>query len=129
MSNITIDQLGNEIRGQLDSFDKNVYVGMQRAVTYAMNEMVTETRQNAQRKHGRYQRSISSKQGTNKMYTYSRVWYVKPPRYRLAHLLNAGHKLRNGRLYDGNQHVSNAANHATELLRQKLEEVIRDAGS
>lgn len=129
MSNIQIDQIGRTIRGQIDTFERDVSVGMSRAVDYAMAAMVTETRKNAQVKSGKYQKSISSKVGEDKLYSYSRVWYVKKPRYRLAHLLDKGHKLRNGRIYDGNQHVAIAADHAADLLQQKLREVIRDAGS
>jgi hypothetical protein len=60
---------------------------------------------------------------------YSKVWHVKKPDYRLAHLLDKGHALRGGGHYDGNQHVTNATNRAVESFQRKLEEVIRDAGS
>ena len=129
MSNISIDQLGDAIMAQLNSFESNVREGVKKAVDETMNEMVRETRSTAQSRTGRYKRKISATVGENTLMKYSKVWHVKNPDYRLAHLLDKGHKLRNGRRYEGNQHVTNAEHRAVETFQRKLEEVIRDAGS
>lgn len=114
---------------QLNSFESNVREGVKKAVDETMNEMVRETRSTAQSRTGRYKRKISATVGENTLMKYSKVWHVKNPDYRLAHLLDKGHKLRNGRRYEGNQHVTNAEHRAVETFQRKLEEVIRDAGS
>lgn len=131
MSNITIDQLVDAITVQLNTFETNVREGVKKAVDESMDEMVKETKANAQARPGggRYKRKIAATVGENTLMTYSKVWHVKTPDYRLAHLLDKGHALRDGGRYDGNQHVTNAANRATESFQRKLEEVIRDAGS
>lgn len=129
MSNITIDQLGDAITAQLNSFESNVREGVKKAVDETMDEMVRETRSTAQSRTGRYKRKISATVGENTLMKYSKVWHVKNPDYRLAHLLDKGHKLRNGRRYEGNQHVAKAEQHAVENFQRKIEEVIRDAGS
>lgn len=131
MSNISIDQLGDAIMAQLNSFESNVREGVKKAVDETMDEMVRETKANAQARpgSGRYKRKISATVGENTLMKYSKVWHVKKPDYRLAHLLDKGHKLRNGRRYEGNQHVTNAEHRAVETFQRKLEEVIRDAGS
>ena len=131
MSNISIDQLGDAIMAQLNSFESNVREGVKKAVDETMDEMVRETKANAQARPGggRYKRKISATIGENTLMKYSKVWHVKKPDYRLAHLLDKGHALRNGRRYEGNQHVTNAEHRAVETFQRKLEEVIRDAGS
>lgn len=131
VSNIQIDQLADEISAQLETFAKNVRDGVKKAVDESMDEMVKETRSKAQARPGggRYKRKIGATVGANTLTTYSKVWHVKAPQYRLAHLLDKGHALRGGGRYEGNQHVTNAANHAAESFQRKLEEVIHDAGS
>jgi hypothetical protein len=129
VSNISIDQLGDAISAQLNTFEKNVRDGVKKAVDETMDEMVRETRSTAQVRTGRYKRKISATVGENTLMKYSKVWHVKNPDYRLAHLLDKGHTLRNGRRYEGNQHVANAEHRAVENFQRKLEEVIRDAGS
>lgn len=129
MSNITIDQLGDAITAQLNTFETSVREGVKKAVDETMDEMIRETRSTAQVRTGRYKRKISASVGENTLMKYSKVWHVKNPDYRLAHLLDKGHKLRNGRRYEGNQHVQTAEQHAVENFQRKLEEVIHDAGS
>lgn len=129
MSNITIEQLGDAITAQLNTFEATVREGMKKAVDESMAEMIRETRSTAQERTGRYKRKISATVGDNTAMRYSKVWHVKAPEYRLAHLLDKGHKLRNGGRYAGNQHVTVARDHAAETFQRKLEEVIRDAGS
>lgn len=129
MSNISIDQLADAITAQLNTFETSVREGVKKAVDETMDEMIRETRSTAQVRTGRYKRKISATVGENTLMKYSKVWHVKNPDYRLAHLLDKGHKLRNGRRYEGNQHVQTAEQHAVENFQRKLEEVIHDAGS
>ena len=129
MSDITIDQLGDAITAQLTSFEQHVREGVKRAVDETMDEMVKETKSAAQVRTGRYKRKISATVDENTLMTYSKVWHVKKPDYRLAHLLDKGHALRDGGRYGGNQHVRSAENRAVENFQRKIEEVIRDAGS
>ena len=129
MSNISIDQLGDAITAQLNTFETDVRDGVRKVVNQTMREMVEETKNSAQVRYGTYQQSIGSVVGENSLMRYSKVWRVKAPHYRRAHLLDKGHALRNGAHYSGNAHVTNAANRAFETFQRKLEEVIRDAGS
>lgn len=129
MSNISIDQLGDAITAHLDTFERSVREGVKVAVDKSMDEMVKETKSTAQVRTGTYRRHITSKGGEDSIHKYSRIWCVRKPEYRSTHLLNNGHKLRNGRIYEGNKHVTDAANRAVATFQRTLEEVIRDAGS
>lgn len=131
MANITIDQLGEAIQAQLTSFETSVREGVRKAVDETMGEMVKESKQNAQARpgSGRYKRSIGAVIGENTLLSYSKVWRVKSPHYRRAHLLDKGHATRNGGHYSGNAHVTNAERRAVDAFQRRIEEVIRDAGS
>lgn len=131
MANITIDQLGDAIKAQLDTFDVNVREGVRQAVDESMAEMVKESKANAQTRPGggRYKRSIGAVIGDNTAMSYSKIWRVKAPDYRLAHLLDKGHAVRGGGHYSGNAHVTNAERHTVDAFQRRIEEVIRDAGS
>lgn len=129
MSDITIDQLGDAITAQLNTFELNVREGVRKAVDESMDQMVKETKRTAQVRTGRYKRKISAAVDEDTLVTYSKVWHVKKPDYRLAHLLDKGHATRKGGHIDGNEHIANAEHRAVETFQRKLEEVIRDAGS
>lgn len=129
MSNISIDQLGDAIAAQLNTFEKSVREGVRKAVDESMDQMVKETKRTAQVRTGRYKRKISAAVDEDTLVTYSKVWHVKKPDYRLAHLLDKGHATRKGGHIDGNEHIANAEHRAVETFQRKLEEVIRDAGS
>lgn len=129
MANITIDQLGDAILAQLNTFETSVREGVRKAVDETMTEMVKETKTTAQTRSGKYKRSIGAVVGEDSLTSYSQVWRVKAPHYRRAHLLDKGHSLRNGGRYEGNAHVANAERRAVEAFQRRIEEVIRDAGS
>lgn len=129
MANITIEQLGDAIEAQLNTFETSVRDGVRKAVNRTMNEMVKETKNSAQVHYGKYQQSIGSVVSEDSLMKYSKVWRVKSPHYRLAHLLDKGHATRSGGHYSGNAHVTNAERRAVEAFQRRIEEVIRDAGS
>lgn len=129
MSNITIDQLGSAITAQLDTFAGDVREAVRKAVDESMTEMVKETKSTAQVRTGRYKRTIAATTKDDTTMTYSKVWHAKRPGYQVAHLLNNGHRFRDGGSYGGSQHVTNAANRAFETFQRKLGEGIRNAGS
>lgn len=129
VSNITIDQLGDEIKKALESYSVSTRKALKKATDEVADQMVRDTKANAQVRTGTYKRHIATQVGEDTLLTYSRIWYVKKPEYRSTHLLDKGHMLRNGGRYQGNQHVTNAANRAKEMFERKLEEAIRDVGS
>ncbi len=129
MANITIDQLGDAIQAQLNTFETSVRDGVRKAVNRTMSEMVKDTKNSAQLRYGRYQQSIGSVVGEDSLMKYSKVWRVKSPHHSIAHLLDKGHATRNGGHYSGNAHVTNAERRAVDTFQRKLEEVIRNAGS
>ena len=75
------------------------------------------------RKH--YRDNIKSKEIKNlRGSTY--IWYVDGSDYRLSHLLENGHALRNGGRVEGTHFIKNAPDPIIEQYLKAVEEVIKN---
>lgn len=126
MSNVNINQLQTAISTQLNTFARNVTDAVERAAESAVADMVQETKQRKTTKlsRGKYARAIASRPAQQTIHARSHIWYVKKPRYRLAHLLNNGHATLKGRRVPGDMHVTRAAERAKANFEATLVEVI-----
>ena len=131
MSNVDIDRVANTIRTTLNTYSRQIVEGVEKAADETVKEMVKETKKRPTTRFstGRYARSIASQVGENTIYARSRIWYVKKPDYRVTHLINNGHALRNGGRYPGDKHVTKAANHAIERFETRVREVIENVSN
>lgn len=135
MSNQRIepDQFSKAVVGLLDDYGDGVVGGIKKAVDATMREFVKETKNTAPKKAimgrpaGTYANHISSKQGRDTSYAYSKIWHVRAPEYRLTHLLNNGHALRQGGYWGGTGFLTNAAQSHVKAFEKRVEEAIRNA--
>ena len=135
MSDQRIDssQFAEVLIGILDEYGEGVMGGTKKAVDATMKEMVKETKDTAPRKAilgrpaGTFANHISSKKGIDSAHAYSKVWYVRSPEYRLAHLLNNGHALRQGGRWEGTNFITNASRTSAEAFERRVKEAIRNA--
>lgn len=130
-SNATIDNLRTQISSTLNTYARGITEGVENAAEITIKEMVarTKARPTTPISTGSYARHISSQVGESSIHARSRVWYVKDPEYRIAHLINNGHALRGGGNYRGDRHVTEAAEQAEIDFTTRVEEVIRNANS
>lgn len=131
MSNVSIDRLSTVVSQTLNTYSKEIADGVAQEAEITVAEMVQRTKQRPTTKlsRGKYARSIASQVGERSIMRRSQIWYVKKPRYRLAHLLNSGHRLRGGGRVSGDQHVTRATEQAKIDFENRVVEVIRRAGS
>ena len=132
---ISIDNLVSAIEEELTSYQRDV---VDKAIIdntrVAMESLVHITRTTAPvgKRHKHYKDNITSKimQKRNKGYgqTYSELWYVKGSDYRLSHLLNNGHALRDGGRYNGTNFIGEAYDKVSTEYIKSLEEAIRKNG-
>lgn len=124
---ISIDNLNNEIKNALEAYNKEVVTSLKRETTKAMDDLVKETKATApvgkRKKH--YKSNITSKTLSESQYGISKLWYVKGPDYRLSHLLNNGHALRNGGRYEGTNFIGKATDKIVEAYTKAIEEAIK----
>lgn len=131
MSNVDIDKLSGVIKSNLSAYSQTIVEGIGKAAETTVAEMVKSTKQRPTSKlsRGKYARSIASQEGLNTVTARSRIWYVKKPRYRLAHLLNNGHAVRGGGRVSGDKHITKATEKAIADFETRVREVVENASN
>ena len=128
MSNIPIDQLSETINKELTLYSQNVIDGIKKEAKKSANQLVKQTKATApvghRKKH--YRDSIKAKKMTDSVSDISYLWYVDGPDYRLSHLLENGHALRNGGRAEGTHFIKNASDPILQQYLQSIEEVIKN---
>ena len=126
--NITIDQLGEAISKELTLYSQNVIDGIKKEAKNSMSQLVKETKATApvgnRQKH--YRDSITSKKTSENSREVNYTWYVKGSDYRLSHLLEDGHALRDGGRFEGTHFIQKATDPIIEQYIKAVEEVIKN---
>lgn len=119
------DQLANEINKFLTTFDQDLNAKIKTETDRSMKQLVEETKATAPvgHRHRHYKDSITSRTQTNTYRSYIKEWYVKGSDYRLSHLLNNGHMLRDGGRYPGTQFITKASVSILADYERKIEEI------
>lgn len=130
MSNPTIgiDELGEAVARELTLYGENVIEGIKKEAKSSMSSLVKRTKATAPvgRRQKHYRDSITSKKTSEKDRSVSYTWYVKGSDYRLSHLLEKGHALRNGGRTEGTHFIQNASDPIIEDYLKAVEEVIKN---
>ena len=125
---ISIDQLDEVISKGLTLYSKNVIEGIKKEAKKSMDRLVKETKATApvgnRQKH--YRDSIKSKKVSEDYRSVSYLWYVEGSDYRLSHLLENGHALRNGGRTQGTHFIKKASEPILEEYLKAVEEVIKN---
>ena len=125
---ISIDQLNETISKELTLYSRNVIDGMKKEAKNSMSQLVKDTKATApvghRKKH--YRDSIKSKKTSENDRSVSYTWYVDGPDYRLSHLLEDGHALRNGGRVEGTHFIQKATDPIIEQYIKAVEEVIKN---
>ena len=130
MSNqlVNVDKLNEAIANTLEEYNSEVIKGVKKTTIQAMKDLVKNSKSTApvghRNKH--YKDNITSKTLKESRYGLSKLWYVKGSDYRLTHLLNNGHALRNGGRYPGTNFLGKAVNAIIPWYLAKIEEVIKN---
>lgn len=133
---ISVDALVSKISEELTYYQQSVIdKAVQDETKKAMKTLVQKTKETApvgkRRKH--YKDNITSKvlhkSARGYGVRYRELWYVKGPDYRLSHLLNNGHALRNGGRFDGTKFITNATEEVESAYLEQLEKAIEKGGN
>ena len=125
---IQIDELNKAIINALDDYNDNVVTGLKKNTKRAMKDLVANTKATAPvgERSQHYRDSIASKTVSESQYGISKLWYVKGSDYRLSHLLNNGHALRDGGRYAGTNFIGKAVDNILPWYLKAIEEVIKN---
>ena len=125
--NIQIDELNEAIKNALDEYNESVVAELKINTNKAMKDLVDNTKATAPvgNRHKHYKDNISSKTISESKYGISKLWYVKGSDFRLSHLLNNGHALRNGGRYNGTNFIGKALDRIIPIYIKAVEEAIK----
>lgn len=125
---IPVDELPNAIAADLTLYNENVVKGLKTEAKKHMSKLVKDTKATAPVGHRtkHYKNSITSKKYSEDARSISYVWYVKGSDYRLSHLLERGHALRNGGRARAFHFIERAKTPILESYIKKVEEVIKN---
>lgn len=120
--------LSEAINRELTLFSKEVTETLKNEAKIHMDQLVKETKRTApvgnRQKH--YRDNISSQKNKDDTFGASYTWYVKGSDYRLSHLLENGHALRNGDRVEGTHFIEKASEPILADFEKKVEEAIRN---
>ena len=125
---VSIDRLTEAISKELTIYSQSVIDGVKNEAKKSIKRLVKDTKATApvghRKKH--YRDSITSKKISENDRSVTYVWYVKGSDYRLSHLLERGHALRDGGRVPGTHFIENATNPILEEYLKAVEEVIKN---
>jgi hypothetical protein len=125
---IEINELNEAIQNALKDYNETIVSGLKKNTTKAMKDLVDNTRATAPvgKRYEHYRDNIASKTLSDTQYGITKLWYVKGSDYRLSHLLNNGHALRDGGRYPGTNFIGKAVDHILPFYLNAVEEVIKN---
>lgn len=134
-NNIPIADLVSKLSEELTDYQRNVIDKVVIEETKkSMSDLVEKTKVTARvgKRTKHYRDSISSKvlnkSDSGYGLNYSELWYVKGSDYRLSHLLNNGHALRDGGRFEGTKFITKAADEIETAYLENLKKAIENGG-
>ena len=125
---VNINQLNDAIINSLEDYNREAIGNVKKLTTEAMKELVRDSKKTApvgkRAKH--YKSNIASKTLKESDNGISKLWYVRGSDYRLTHLLNNGHALRDGGRYPGTNFLGKAVDKVVPNFMKKLEEALKN---
>lgn len=125
---IKVDALNEAIKNALDDYNANVVEGLKKNTTRAMKDLVNATKTTAPvgKRTAHYRDNITSQTVSESRYGITKRWYVKGADYRLSHLLNNGHALRDGGRYPGTKFIEKAVDVVLPWYINAVEDTIKN---
>lgn len=122
------EQLQKAIEQELKLYSKSITKGLFEEADISMKKLVKQTKATSpvgkRAKH--YKSNITSKTLVKTAIKKILLWYVKGSDYRLSHLLNNGHALRNGGRYSGTQFITKAHDQIIKEYEKAVEKRIEN---
>ena len=132
---ISIGDIVPAIEAELNNYRRDVVDKALKVETKkSMKALVKQTKETAPvgKRTNHYKNSIASKVNDKKSAAYgeaySEIWYVKGDDYRLTHLLNNGHALRDGGRYAGTKFVTKATDEVATAYLENVKKAIENGG-
>lgn len=93
---IKSDDFSKALNDVLVNYTADVRKIVKSNVDKSMTKLVKASKDKANERTGKFKKHIASKVTSQSATAYSKTWYVSGGQYRLTHLLEKGHQLRQG---------------------------------
>lgn len=125
-----VKNLAAAIETELGQYSEKVTVKIAEAVETVAAEVNAEIKAHVtfDQPTGKYVKAFRIKKFNPSRYEHTVVWHVAPPHYRLTHLLEHGHALRNGGRARAFPHIIYGEQLAEKRLAELAEQAVQDAG-
>ena len=127
---INVDKLADEVRKQFGVYTDEINEEIKKAVDDVAKDCLKEIKNHITFNTitGDYEKSMKVKTTSESRTSKVKTWYVEAPHYRLTHLLEKGHKMRNGidetRAFP---HIVYGEELIERELPKKVEEILKNA--
>lgn len=127
---VNVDGLADAIIKNLQGYTNDVTDGVKKAVDTVAKEVNDTIKSHITFKQhtGKYVKSFRIKKTYEDGYKKVNTWYVKAPEYRLTHLLENGHAIRNGGRAKAYPHIKYGEEIAEQRMVELSEGAIKNAG-
>lgn len=127
MSNMdcTIENFNKALIGVLEEYNRDVIKEVKKQTKKAMKDLVDNTKADApvgDHNYEHYRDGISSKTIKEDDQSLIKLWYAE--NYRLSHLLNNGHALKDGGRYPGTNFIGKNVDRITTWYLNAIEEAV-----
>lgn len=125
-----VNGLAAAIEYELQTFSDAVCEKIGKAVDIVGNEVNAEIKSHVafDQPTEKYVQAFRVKKMDTSKYCRSRIWHVAAPHYRLTHLLEHGHALRNGSRTKAFPHIIFGEELAERRMFELSEKAVQDAG-
>lgn len=125
---ISVDQLSETLEKELTLYNQSIVDGIKKQAKKSMSELVKRTRETAPvgKREKHYRDSIKSKKVDENDRSVTYLWYVDGSDYRLSHLLENGHALRDGGRTIGTHFIQKASDPILTQYIEAVEEVLKN---
>lgn len=110
------NDLADEIAKALAEYSEELAEEIDEAAEEVTDKTVKELQETSPKKKGKYAKSWAKKRLKSGQW----VVYSKGPHYRLTHLLERGHVLKNGGRAKAHVHIAPAEQHAIEKFEERI---------
>lgn len=124
MSNISVDQLANEIAKGLAEYTKDIIEGIDEASERIVKNAVKELKAESPKKTGKYAKGWAKKTEKKFGETNSHIIYNKN-KPALTHLLEHGHAKRGGGRVQGKPHIRPVEEQVINEFTAEVEKVVK----
>ena len=125
---INADQLAAELAKTLGAYTTEIAEEVKKAADETAAQLLSDIRSAAPKRKGKYRRAMAIKTTRDGPYERKKLWYVKAPYYRLQHLLERGHALRNGGRSKAYPHIEENEAKAKKAFTERVERIIKNGG-